>query len=57
MCCFALTEIAHGTNVRGMQTIAKYDAKTQNFIFNSPNFESAKCWAGALGKEKEVFNL
>lgn len=50
MCCFALTEIAHGTNVRGMQTIAKYDAKTQNFIFNSPNFESAKCWAGALGK-------
>lgn len=48
--CFALTEIAHGTNVRGMQTFAKYDPRTESFILHSPNFESAKCWAGALGK-------
>ncbi|XP_033230396.1 peroxisomal acyl-coenzyme A oxidase 3-like isoform X2 [Belonocnema kinseyi] len=48
--CFALTEIAHGTNIRGMLTTAKYDPRTESFIFHSPNFESAKCWAGALGK-------
>ncbi|XP_063238465.1 peroxisomal acyl-coenzyme A oxidase 3-like isoform X2 [Bacillus rossius redtenbacheri] len=48
--CFALTEVAHGSNAKGMMTTATYDPATQEFILHSPNFESAKFWVGCLGK-------
>lgn len=33
-----------------MCTRATYDKDTKEFILHSPNFESAKCWAGSLGQ-------
>lgn len=48
--CYALTEVAHGTNAKKMRTIATFDEKTQEFILHTPDFEAAKCWVGNLGK-------
>lgn len=48
--CFALTEIAHGTNVKGMRTTAKFDSISGDLILHTPDFEAAKCWVGNLGK-------
>lgn len=45
-----MTEIGHGSNARGMRTVATYDEKKREFILNSPDFEAAKCWAGGLGQ-------
>lgn len=48
--CFALTEVSHGSNAKGMRTTATYIPEKRQFIMHSPDFEAAKCWVGALGK-------
>ncbi|XP_070533131.1 peroxisomal acyl-coenzyme A oxidase 1-like [Ptychodera flava] len=44
------TELGHGTFVRGLETTATFDPRTQEFIINSPTLSSIKWWPGYLGK-------
>ena len=45
---YAQTEVAHGSNVRGIQTTAAYDKAADEFIITSPTLSSAKWWPGGL---------
>lgn len=48
--CFALTELGHGSNVKGMQTEAHFDINSREFIINTPNDLAMKFWIGGAGK-------
>ncbi|KAG8199728.1 hypothetical protein JTE90_000824 [Oedothorax gibbosus] len=48
--CFALTEMAHGTNTRCVQTTVTYDPLSQEFVINTPRLEATKMWIGNLGQ-------
>ncbi|XP_074662548.1 acyl-coenzyme A oxidase-like protein isoform X2 [Tubulanus polymorphus] len=43
---FAMSELSHGSNVRGIETEAHYDKNTQEFVINSPSPDSYKMYIG-----------
>ncbi len=38
--------VGHGSNVQGIETTAHYDAKTKEFIINTPTDSAQKYWLG-----------
>ncbi|KAJ0989396.1 hypothetical protein J5N97_007752 [Dioscorea zingiberensis] len=48
--CFAMTELGHGSNVRGIETIATYDTNSGEFIINTPCESAQKYWIGGAAK-------
>lgn len=40
------TELGHGTFLRGLETTATYDPKTEEFVLDSPTLTSHKWWPG-----------
>ena len=46
---YAQTELAHGSNVRGIEIEAVYDHENQEFVINSPTATACKWWIGGLG--------
>lgn len=46
---YAQTELAHGSDVRSLETTATYDPKTDEFIINTPHQLAMKWWPGELG--------
>ncbi|KAI8536205.1 hypothetical protein RHMOL_Rhmol10G0237800 [Rhododendron molle] len=56
--CFAMTELHHGSNVQGLQTVATFDPLTDEFIIDTPNDGAIKWWIGNAavhGKFATVF--
>ena len=45
---YSQTELAHGSNVAGLETTATYDKDADQFVINTPSFKAAKYWAGNL---------
>lgn len=48
--CFALTELGHGSNVRGIETTATFDKRTKEFVLHTPTQKAMKFWIGGAAK-------
>lgn len=48
--CFAMTETGHGSNVAGLETVAKFDKATDSFIINSTTPGARKDYIGGAAK-------
>ena len=46
---YAQTELGHGSNVRGLRTVAAYDAATQEFVLDTPTLQAMKWWNSNVG--------
>ncbi|MCO5557767.1 hypothetical protein L7F22_011338 [Adiantum nelumboides] len=49
--CFAMSELGHGSNVRGIETVATYDVSRQEFILNTPSESAQKYWIGGAAND------
>ncbi len=52
--CFAMTERGHGSNVRGLETTARYDPETEEFVINTPHEAAHKEWIGNAAEHAQV---
>eukprot|EP00927_Polykrikos_kofoidii_P076950 TRINITY_DN73955_c0_g1_i1.p1 TRINITY_DN73955_c0_g1~~TRINITY_DN73955_c0_g1_i1.p1 ORF type:complete len:697 (-),score=135.34 TRINITY_DN73955_c0_g1_i1:52-2142(-) len=41
---YAQTELGHGSNLRGLETLATFDVATDEFVIHSPTLTSMKWW-------------
>ncbi len=44
--CFAMTEIGHGSNVRELETTARYEPASGQFVITSPHWAAGKNYIG-----------
>jgi acyl-CoA oxidase len=43
------TELGHGSNVQGLETLAVFDKSAKEFILSTPTLTSTKFWSGSTG--------
>lgn len=48
--CYAQTEMGHGSNVQGLETVAEFDPGHDSFVVHSPTLTATKWWPGGLGR-------
>ena len=44
--CFAMTETGHGSNVHDLETVARYDPQTEEFVIHTPSAAARKDYIG-----------
>ncbi|BFG25096.1 hypothetical protein CerSpe_113690 [Prunus speciosa] len=49
--CFAMSELGHGSNVRGIETVTTYDSNTGEFVINTPCESAQKYWIGGAANK------
>ena len=45
---YAQTELAHGSNIRGIETLATFDILRDEIVIHSPSLTSTKFWPGGV---------
>ncbi|KAG0001077.1 acyl-Coenzyme A oxidase, partial [Modicella reniformis] len=48
--CFAMTELGHSSNLRGLETTSTWDPETNEFVVHSPTLTATKWWIGMSGE-------
>lgn len=48
--CFGMTELAHGSNVAGLETTATFDEESDEFVIHTPNVSATKWWIGGAAQ-------
>lgn len=48
--CFGMTELAHGSNVAGLETTATFDQRSDEFIVHTPHIGATKWWIGGAAQ-------
>jgi acyl-CoA oxidase len=48
--CFGMTELGHGSNVSGVETIATFDRTSDEFVIHTPSLTASKWWIGGAAE-------
>lgn len=48
--CFAMTELGHGSNVPGAETVAELDKERDEFVIHTPTLTASKWWIGGAAE-------
>jgi acyl-CoA oxidase len=52
--CFAMTETGHGSNVRDIETVARYDPASETFEVTTPDADAGKDWIGGAARDARM---
>ncbi|MGH3449076.1 MAG: acyl-CoA dehydrogenase family protein, partial [Nocardioidaceae bacterium] len=52
--CFAMTETGHGSNVQALETLARYDPSTAEFVISTPTASATKDYIGGAAAHARV---
>ena len=52
--CFAMSESAHGSDVRSIRTQARYDAEAGEFVLHTPDETARKDWIGNAARHARM---